>query len=58
MNLPKFLIAFFQEEFNGAQVAVINANWYRYTSISLSNSSREELLAEARSILALAGFGK
>ena len=58
MNLPKFLIAFFQEEFNGAQVAVINANWHRYTSISLSNSSREELLAEARSILILAGFSK
>ena len=58
MNLPKFLIAFFHEEFNGAQVDVLNANWYRYTAISLSNSSREQLLAEARSILTLTGFGK
>lgn len=55
MNLPNWLIAFFREEFNGAQVSVINANWWKFTCISLSNSTREQLLAEANNILTIVG---
>lgn len=51
MNVPRWLVLFFSEYFNGAQVRVIINNWYRYSQISLSNSSREQLIAEARSIL-------
>lgn len=53
MNLPNWLIAFFREELNGAQVALIDANWWKFTCISLSNSTREQLLAEANNILTI-----
>ena len=55
MNLPRFILEFFDDIFNGAQVKVIDQNWYRYSQLSLSNSSRETLIAEARSILRLVG---
>ena len=53
MNLPNWLINFFREEFNGAQVAVLNDNWWKYTSISLNNSTREQLMTEAKIILSM-----
>jgi hypothetical protein len=46
MNLPRFMLEFFGEIFTGAQVQKLDQNWYRY-------SSREQLIAEARSILRL-----
>jgi uncharacterized protein YerC len=55
MNLPRFVLEFFDDIFTGAQVKVIDQNWYRYSQISLSNSSREALITEARSILRLVG---
>lgn len=55
MNLPRFILEFFGDIFNGAQVKVIDQNWYRYSQLSLSNSSREALIAEARCILRLVG---
>lgn len=55
MNLPRFMLEFFGDIFTGAQVKVIDQNWYRYSQLSLSNSSREDLIAEARSILSLVG---
>jgi len=55
MNLPRFVLEFFDDIFTGAQVKVIDQNWYRYSQISLSNSSREALITEARNILRLVG---
>jgi hypothetical protein len=55
MNLPRFMLEFFGEIFTGAQVQKLDQNWYRYSQLSLSNSSREDLIAEARCILRLVG---
>lgn len=52
-SLPRWVILFFSDFFNGSQVETINRNWHRFSQLSLSNSSREELLREARAILAL-----
>lgn len=52
-SLPRWVILFFSDFFNGAQIETINRNWHRFSQMSLSNSSREELLREARTILAL-----
>ena len=53
MNVPRWLLVFFSDFFNGHQIEIIDKNWYRYSQLSISNSSREELLAEARNILSL-----
>lgn len=58
MELPRWLILFFSETFTGSQVDIINQNWHRYSQVSLSNSTREELLAEARTILSMNKFDK
>lgn len=52
-GLPRWAIMFFSDFFNGGQLQVINNNWYRFSQLSLGNSSREELLREARTILVL-----
>lgn len=53
MNIPRWLVMFLSENFTGAQVEIIANNWYKFTEISLSNSSREQLLAEAKVVLTL-----
>lgn len=58
MNLPTWLLQFFGEYFNGAQVRAIDSNWYRYNQLSLSNSSREELLFAARCTLQFSGVAR
>lgn len=55
MNLPRWILSFFSDIFTGAQVKVIDQNWYRYSQMSLSNSSREELIFQARCILRIVG---
>ena len=53
MNIPRWLIMFLSENFTGAQVEIIAHNWYSFASISLNNSTREQLLSEAKMVLAL-----
>jgi hypothetical protein len=53
MNLPRWIVLFLSEFFSGTQVDIINKNWYNFSQLSLSNSSREELLLQAKIILSL-----
>ena len=53
MNIPEWLVQFFSETFTGAQVEIINQNWWKFSQMSLSNSTREELLSQARIILSI-----
>jgi hypothetical protein len=53
MNIPRWLIMFLSENFTGTQVDIIAHNWYNFTSISLNNSTREQLLSEAKMVLTL-----
>lgn len=53
MNLPRWLFLFFSETFTGTQVEILNKNWYNYSYLSPNNSSREELLEQARVILSI-----
>lgn len=51
MNIPPWFFQFIVDQFNGAQVEFINNNWHKYTQISFSNSTREQLLEECKSVL-------
>lgn len=53
MNIPRWLIMFLSENFTGTQVEIIVQNWYTFTTISLNNSTREQLLAEAKMVLSM-----
>lgn len=51
--LPKYVIDFLIETFGDANASVIVNNWFRFSRLSLLNSSREDLMLEAKTVLAL-----
>jgi hypothetical protein len=53
MNIPKWVLLFFSDFFNGSQLQVINENWNRFSQLSFNTCSREQLLHEAETIIKL-----
>ena len=52
--LPLVYVNFFEEQLGARAAKILAAAWYKHSQISLNSSSREELLFEARMILAIA----
>ena len=51
--LPKVYVTFFEDVFGPAAAKFLATAWYRYSQLQLSSASREDLIIEARAILAV-----
>jgi len=55
-NLPRWLIELLSNTFSEKEMQIIDRYWYTYNQISLTNSSQEQLVAAARSILKISSL--
>jgi hypothetical protein len=51
--LPKYVVDFLIDFFGAKNAALIAQNWYKFSQISLSSSSREDFIFEGKVILQL-----
>jgi hypothetical protein len=52
MLSPAYAV-FFEETFGSALAKIISTNWFKFSQLSLSNASRQQLIEEAKIIIAL-----
>lgn len=51
MNLPQWVHELLAKKFTAEEMVIIDAQWWTYNCISLSNSSKVELIRAAKTVL-------